>query len=248
MEKLFLLSVVFDNCFAGKCLNTAYTSCDTGFGHDLKEHDGACILYMSTTTELFGEVSHRYHTYLLVVFLTEECHCSGFLSLFYIHDVCVYFKACLNLFVYKIFCCLDLLSCHSLEMSKVKTKSVRCYQRTFLLYVGTKNCFQRFLKKMCRTVVLLGIFSCIFVYFQGYGLTCGDHAGLHMSYMAEFAATELDGVLNNKLAICCLDHTDIAFLSTHGCIERSLLYKYGTLLSLCKRIHDLCLCSKDSYF
>ena len=157
MQKLFLFSVVLDNGFACKCLDTTDTSCDTGLGNDLKEHNGACILYVGTTTEFFGEVSHRYHTYLLVVFLTEECHCSGFLSLFYIHDVCVYFKACLNLFVYKIFCCLDLLSCHSLEMSKVKTKSVRSYQRALLLYMTSQNSLQCFLKQMSCTVILTGI-------------------------------------------------------------------------------------------
>ena len=171
MEKLFLLSVVFDNCFAGKCLNTAYTSCDTGFGNDLKEQDGACILYMSTTTELFGKVSHGYYTYLLVIFLTKESHCSGFLGFFHIHDICMDIKTCQDLFVYKIFCCLDLFCCHCLEMSKVKTKSVRSYQRTLLLYMGTKNSFQCFLKKMRCTVVFLGIFSCFFVYLQGYCLT-----------------------------------------------------------------------------
>ena len=67
-----------------------------------------------------------------------------------------------------------------------------------------------------------------------------------MSYMTEFATAEFDGVLNNKFTVCSLDHTGITFLSTHCCIERSLLYKYGTLLSLRERIYDLCFCGKDS--
>ena len=42
-------------------------------------------------------------------------------------------------------------------MSKVKTKSVRSYQRTLLLYMTSQNSLQCFLKQMSRTVVLTGI-------------------------------------------------------------------------------------------
>ena len=67
-----------------------------------------------------------------------------------------------------------------------------------------------------------------------------------MSHVTKFAAAKLNGILHHESSVFCLDHTGIAFLSTHCCIERSLLYKYGTLLSLCERIYDFCFCGKDS--
>ncbi len=124
---------------------------------------------MSTTAEFSGEVAHGYHTYLLVVFLTEQCHSSGFLSFFDIHDLCVTGSAAwISLFTRASIC--NFFRCHCLKMSKVKTKSVRCYQRTFLFYMRAKNCFQCFLKKMCCAVVFLSIFSSLLIYFQGYCL------------------------------------------------------------------------------
>ena len=155
-------------------------------------------------------------------------------------------KASLDLLIYDFLCFLNLLRCHSCKVSEVKTKSVRSYQGTFLLYMGTKNLFQGFLKKVCCTVVLLDVFSCGNVYFQGNSLTLGDHAGFHMSYMAEFAAAKLDGIFHNESAVCSLDHTGISNLSAHGSVERCFLYENGAFLAFHQGIHDLILCCENS--
>ena len=93
---------------------------------------------MSTTAEFFGEIAHGYDTYFLVVFLTKQSHCSGFLCFFDIHDICMNCKTSLNFFVYQRLSLCDFFCCHSLEVSKVETESVWCYQRTFLFYMASK--------------------------------------------------------------------------------------------------------------
>lgn len=155
-------------------------------------------------------------------------------------------KSCLNLLIYNFFNFTDFLSSHSCEVGKVETKSVSSYKRTLLLYMRTKNFFQGFLKKMCRTVVLLDIFSFFHIYFQGNSFSLGDHAGFHMSHMTEFAAAKLDGIFYNKFTICSLDHTGISNLTTHSCIERCFLYENSTLLTFHQGIYDLSLCGKNS--
>ena len=101
---------------------------------------------------------------------------------------------------------------------------------------------------MCCTVVLLSVSSCSFVYFQRNSFSCGDHTRFHMSYMADFATTEFDGILYYEFTVCSLDHTGISDLTTHCCIEWSLLYEDCSLLAFHQRVYDLSLCCKNSYF
>ena len=201
---------------------------------------------MGTTTELSGEITHRYHTYLLGILLAKQCHSTGLLCFLNIHDIGMNLKSCLNLLIYNFFNFTDFLSSHSCEVGKVETKSVSSYKRTLLLYMRTKNFFQSFLKKMCRTVVLLDIFSCSNIYFQRNGLSLGNHARFHISYMTEFAAAKLDGIFYDEFAICSLDHTGISNLTSHSCIERCFLYENSTLLSFHQGIYDLSFCGKNS--
>ena len=88
----------------------AHTCCNTGFGNNFEQHDVACVCHMSTTAEFLGEVAHGYHTYLLIIFLSEQSHCSGFLSLFHIHNICTDFKTSLDFFINKRFYLCDLIS------------------------------------------------------------------------------------------------------------------------------------------
>ncbi len=138
VKQFFLFLIVFQNSVACQSFDTANACCDTGFRNDLEQHNIACVCHMSTTAEFLGEVAHGYHTYLLIIFLSEQSHCSGFLGFFHIHNICTDFKTGLDFFVYKRFYLCDLICCHSLEMSEVETKSVRCYQRTFLFYMASK--------------------------------------------------------------------------------------------------------------
>ena len=133
-------------------------------------------------------------------------------------------------------------------MRKVKTESVRRHKRTFLLYVCTENCFQRFLKKMCRTVVFLCISSCRSVDLQRSSLAFGKHTGFHMSHVTEFAAAKLNGIFYHESSVFCLNHTGIAFLTAHCCVERCFLYKYCSFLSFHKRSYNFLLCCENCDF
>ena len=116
-------------------------------------------------------------------------------------------------------------------MCKVKTKSVRCYQRTFLFYMRAKDSFERFLEKMCCAVVFLCITTSLLIDFKGNGFSCGEHSGFHISDMTEFAAAKFDCIFYYKFAVCSFNHTTVTFLTAHGSIEWCFFYKYSSLLT-----------------
>ena len=89
--------------------------------------------------------------------------------------------------IYQIFCLCDLFRCHCLEMCKVKTKSVRSYQGTFLFYMSTKDS----LAVLSEADVLhCGSSQChggpAHLTFKSYCLSCWKaFRWFHMSDMAE---------------------------------------------------------------
>ena len=203
---------------------------------------------MSTTTEFYREIAHGYHTYLITVFLTEQCHSTCFLSFFDTHDLCGYRQCSLDLFIYQSLCFCNLFRSHCLEVCEIETQSGRIHQRTFLFYMSAENSLQGFLQQMGCTVVLTGVFSFLLVYFQCYFISVGDHTGFHHTYMTVFATTKFDGIFHTEYTVCSGDHTGVTFLSTHGSVERCLFYKDGSFLTFHQGIHDLCLSGQDSYF
>ena len=234
--------------FAGKGFDTTHTGSYTCFGNDLEQSDLSGIGNVSTTAELFGEVSHLYDTYSLTVFLTKQSHGACFLGIFQIHDLRHYRQRCLNFFIYNSLNSRDLVSCHRLEMSKVKPESSRSHQRTFLFYMRTQYLFQCFLQQMGSTVILAGILSGSLIHSQLYCIAGADHTGNHGSHMTVFAAAQLDGLFYHKGAVFCGDHTGISFLTTHGGIERSLFYKDGSLLTFHQRTNDFRFRGQHSHF
>ena len=153
----FLLFIICKYCITGQCLNTTHTCCNTRLRQNLKCQDLTGVGYMSTTTQLLGEITHRYHANVLRIFLVKQCHGTALLCLLNVHHIGSHRKCCTDLFIYQSLDLCDLLSSHRLEMSKVKTKSVRSYQRTLLLYMTSQNSLQCFLKQMSCTVILTGI-------------------------------------------------------------------------------------------
>ena len=140
---------------------------------------------MGTSAELFGEVSHRYDSYILAVFLTKEGHSACLLGRLHIHDLGDNRKICLDLFIYQSLYLLDLLLGHRLEMSEVKTQSVRSYERTFLLYMRTENGLQCFLEQMGGAVVFAGVGAGCCVNGKSHLVADLEHAFYHMAHMAK---------------------------------------------------------------
>ena len=139
MYFLFLCFIVCSNRRSGQSFDSADTCCNTCLRNKFEQSDFSGILYMGTTAELFGEVSHGNDTYFVAVFLTEQSHRAGFLCFLSIHDVGYNRDLLLNLFIYQILNFFQFFRCHSLEVGKVETESGRGYERTFLLYVCTEN-------------------------------------------------------------------------------------------------------------
>ena len=54
---------------------------------------------MGTTAKLYGEIPHLHNAYFLTIFLTKQCHGSGFLCLIQAHLLGNNRKRCLNLFI-----------------------------------------------------------------------------------------------------------------------------------------------------
>src|SRR5699024_2859930 len=119
--------------------NTADTCGNSAFGYDFKSSDHSGIGHMSASAKFLGKISHRYYPDFFSVFFSEQGHSPGLLSLINGHNIGLHRKICLDFFIYKSFCLLQLFRCHCLEMCKVKTESVRSYQRSFLLNMRAQD-------------------------------------------------------------------------------------------------------------
>ena len=199
---------------------------------------------MSTTAQFHGEISHGYYSYFISILFSKQSHSSCFLGFLDSHNLSFYFQTGLNLFIYQFFYFCDLFLRHRLEMSKVKTKTSRCYKRTFLLHVCSQNSFQSFLKQMGSAVVLTCSASFFCTYFQCYFLSLCNHTGNHSSHMTVFSTAKLNGIFHLESSVSSFDHTGISFLSTHSSIERSIFYKNRPLLSLHQGSNNFFFCGK----
>ena len=240
-QLFFYISIICKYTLTGQCFDTSYTGCNTCLGYDLECLDLAGICHMGTAAELDGEVSHGYNTYVFGIFFPKQCHCSCFLGFVNVHDLCHNRKVCLDFFIYQCFCLCDLFCCHGFKMCEVKTQSVRSYQGTFLFYMVSEYGFECFLQQMRCTVVLAGICSFFRCNFQRHFVADFEHALCHISNMSDLAAQQFDRFFYFELSICGADHTGIAFLSAHGCIERCLFYEDRCLVSVRNGIYNFCL-------
>ena len=66
--------------------------------------------------------------------------------------------------------------------------------------------------------------------------------------MSDFTAEHFYRIFYTELALCSADITGISGLSTHSCIEWSLIHKNSTCLTICQCFYDLCLAGQNSYF
>ena len=130
-------------------------------------------------------------------------------------------------------------------MCKVETKSVCIYKRSCLLYMASKYCTKCFLKQMCCTVVSFCKCTVLCINFKSCYVTDLDHSFYNMSNMSNLCSCKVNTIFYNKLSVGCTDHTLVSFLSTHCCIEWSLLNDDCSLLSVRKCINNLCLCCKS---
>ena len=203
---------------------------------------------MSTTAKLLGELTHRHYAHALSVFLIKQSHGARLLRLLQTHNIGGYFQRLLNLMVYHIFHLPQFLRGHGLEMSKVKAKSVRSYQRSFLLHMAAQHHLQRFLQQMGRAVVFLCVLSAFSIHRQGNNIPDFKHSGNHMTYMTHFSASQLNSIFHRKLAGSAGDRPFISLLTAHGCIERCSFYYNRTLFAVRKCLCQFCLRSEYCNF
>ena len=101
---------------------------------------------------------------------------------------------------------------------------------------------------MCCTVVLCDQRTSLCIYFQCNRITGFDHTFCHTADMSDFTAEHFYRIFYTELTLCSADITGISGLSTHSCIEWSLIHKNSTCLTICQCFYDLCLAGQNSYF
>ena len=203
--------------------------------------DRTSIANVSTAAKLCREVAHFNHTNLLAVFFAKQRHSARFLRFIQTHLLCYNIQAFLNLLIDQLLNLLNLFCCHGREMSKVEAQPVRSDQRTGLLNVFAQHGAKRLLQQMRRAVVLLCGTAALRIYAQGHILSCGQHAGNHLPYMADLAALQMNSILHPEGAVRTHDHTVVAALSSHSTIKRSLTGDHSACLSIRQSFHDLCI-------
>ena len=244
MKQLFQFSIIIHQSFGCKCFDTAYPCCHTTFRQDLECSDLACIGNMCTTAELNRVISHIYNTDDVAVFLTEQSLCSGLSCFFDRHVLNDNRQRSGNAFIYHIFYFLQFFRCHCREMREIETKSLVVYIRSRLFYMCTKYGTECFLKQMGRTVVSCTKHTSLRINGQSNLISNLHHTLCHITDMTDLATKHLLHIFHNKFTVTAFDHTVVGFLSTACCVERSLIYKDGSSLTVRKSVYDLIFCGK----
>ena len=187
--------------------------------------------YMGTATEFLGEITYRYNSDRVSVLLTKECHGTCLLCFIYGHYICNDFDIFSNLFINDCFHLCNLFFCHGLTMAKVKSCTVCVLVGTLLFYMVAKYLTERSLKKMSCSMVLAGLCSVSSINIKLRAVTFPDHARFNVSYMTYPSTGNLNRFINNKCTCSSFDNTTVAFLTTHGSVERSLCSNDRSLIT-----------------
>ena len=98
---------------------------------------------MGTATEFLGEIAHGYHTYLITVLFTEQCHRTCLLCFLNTHDLCCYLQICCDLFIDDLLNLGKLFLCHCLSIAEVKSGALAVLIRALLMYLITQHLLKR---------------------------------------------------------------------------------------------------------
>ena len=131
-------------------------------------------------------------------------------------------------------------------MCKVKTQFVLIVKGTCLLNMGTEDNSQCLLQQMSCTMVLGCVASLLFVDGKLHNIALLEHTACYNTDMANLAAQKFNDILNLKCTFRTCDHTCICHLTTACRIERCLLCKDRTCLTVCQGICQFCLCCQNS--
>ena len=138
IEVLFHSLIVCHHVGTGQCFDSSDAGSDTALGQDLEVTDLTGMLYMSTTTQFLGEVSHGYHADSIAVFFSEQSHSSALLRILDAHDIGNNCNILCDLLVDQSLYFSDLFCSHSLSVAEVKTGSCAVLVRTLLFYMITQ--------------------------------------------------------------------------------------------------------------
>ena len=197
---------------------------------------------MGTAAQFPGKIAHGYHTHLVGILFTEQCHGSGFFRFLQTHDLCRHRKIGLDFLIDQRLCPGNLFLCHGLKMGKVKPQTIRCNQRTLLFYVGSQNRFQRFLQQVGGAVIFGGIQSFFPIHTKGDGIARFQHAAGHDAHMADLSAAQVDGILYLEGTLVAADHAHISLLTAHGAVERRHFGDDGSPLAFHQTVCQLLFC------
>ena len=238
-KHLLLILVIFQHVVAGDGLDTAHAGSHAGLGDNLKCLDIAGVGYVSTCTELFGEVAHADHAHLLAVFFTKKRHGSGLFCFFHGHDLCHNRKLCSDFFVDNLFHLCDLFRCHSLEVGEVKTQTVFIVVGTGLLHMASQHGTKCFLQQMSCAVVLSRIVSLLSVDGKGYRIAGLEHTLCHTSDMSDLVSKHLHRIFHHELSVLAAYHAGVGMLSAAGGVKWSLFHEDGSHLSVGEGLGNL---------
>ena len=238
VQLLFQLTVIVHQPFGGQRLDPSYACRHAGLGNDLKGGDHAGIGHMGTAAELDGEISHADHPDDIPVFLAKQRGRPGLSGLFNGHVLYFYRQILLDLLIDDLLHFLYLLRRQCGEVGEVKPQPVFVDGRTCLFHMSPQDHAQSFVQKMSSAVVVGGQGTFLLIHGQFRLIAHLQHPLGHNAHMADLAAQEFYHILHLELAFRRADHALVCLLAAAGGIERSLLHKDGTFLSLAQSLHQ----------
>ena len=175
---------------------------------------------MCTTAQLDRRTVFN-DTYFLTILLTEQCHSTQSLRLGYRHIAMLFQRIVgTNLFAYQLFYLADFFVGHFLEMREVETKRFGRNIRTFLFDMCAQYFAQCLMQQVSCRVVTFALDTFLFVDLSGEsGCYIFRQTSDEMYRQVVFTLR----IYNIQLFIVGNQPSGITYLSTHLCIERSLI-------------------------
>ena len=176
---------------------------------------------MGTATQLLGEplAAHAQHTHLVVVFLAEQSHGTGFTSGIDIHQFSGDRGVSQNLAIDQNLDLLALGFTHRFAMGEVEAQIVRRHQRAFLLHMVAQHVTQGGVHQVGGRVITHDGATAIHIHVGGHFLAHFQAAAFHLAQV-HMGRLAFFGIGHRKTVVALHQETTVAHLTTGFCIKR----------------------------
>ena len=222
---------LFQQLLTSDGLNTTHTGSNATLRHNTERTNLCSIVQMGTTTQFHRPVTHVNHTNSVAVLLAKQSGSTGCLSILDGHLTNIHIIAFQHRILHDQIDLAHFLCSNCGIVGKVKAQMVGFNQRTCLMHMITQHSGQCLLQQMGRRVGTHDGLSAIHVDGSNHNIIHLHGAGNHSTMVQILTCLVLLDICHFKAAITTENYAMVSNLTTHFCIERSLIQNNDAILT-----------------